>query len=319
MRNRVSRLKSVEPASLVINHSGAVSALDNLSGRTGLGFADPLPLQGRLSWPSRIAPCRPGRALPSPLLSRHHREAGNAATARGFLASSRNSQASFHSYSTTPSFRISARGSGCTIPSRSTTSNCRSVGVSSSTSRANAAISPPLAARSMSLRSRLSPRVRNPKRRTRAIPSRRARARILSTMSGRRSICPSLRWIVRLILSDSLRLGGQVGAHLEPHPVLSPIANNRSPPCFRRGKPPLPCAFGSDSYKTRRIRPRKTICVGQGYRLERESTRPVACPGSAGREAPERAGLARRAWGSDHMGTRFDGHPILGKTEGGSW
>ena len=45
-----------------------------------------------------------------------------------------------------------------------------------------------------------------------------------------------------------------------PHP----IANSRVPPCFERAKPPLPCSFGSDSYKTQRILPRKTVCVGQG-------------------------------------------------------
>ena len=46
-------------------------------------------------------------------------------------------------------------------------------------------------------------------------------------------------------------------------PPLPPNANGREPPCFKSAKPPLPCSFGSDSYKTQRISPRKTVCVGQ--------------------------------------------------------
>ena len=75
-----------------------------------------------------------------------------------------------------------------------------------------------------------------------------------------------------------------------PHP----IANSRVPPCFRRAKPPLPCSFGSDSYKTQRILPRKTVFVG--WRNPNWWGREG--PGMWGRGAPERAGRnPQTVWG----------------------
>lgn len=76
--------------------------------------------------------------------------------------------------------------------SRSTTSYESRVGVSSSTSRANFATSPPDAARSMSLLAELSPRARDPKSMTLHTPFRLARVRMLSMTFCLRSIVSAL-------------------------------------------------------------------------------------------------------------------------------
>lgn len=102
--------------------------------------------------------------------------------------------------------------------SRSTTSYESRVGVSSSTSRANFAISPPDAARSMSLLAELSPRARDPKSMTLHTPFRLARVRMLSMTFCLRSIVSALSlWGRRSAPRTILSIG-----HTFPRSSLSP-------------------------------------------------------------------------------------------------
>lgn len=104
--------------------------------------------------------------------------------------------------------------------SRSTTSYESRVGVSSSTSRANFATSPPDAARSMSLLAELSPRARDPKSMTLHTPFRLARVRMLSMTFCLRSIVSALSlWGRRSAPRTILSIGHTFHGHLFRLPV----------------------------------------------------------------------------------------------------